>query len=86
VSENEWIGVVDWIQKNWGIIGGLSFLPRANHVYRLAPYETITKEEYETRMSNFPEVDYSKLIAYERQDESDMKRELACAGGVCEIV
>lgn len=86
VSENEWIGVVDWVQKNWGIIGGLSFLPRSNHVYRLAPYETITKEEYETRMSNFPEVDYSKLIAYERQDETEMKKELACAGGVCEIV
>jgi len=86
VSEDEWISVVDWVQKNWGIIGGLSFLPRSNHVYRLAPYETITKEEYEVRMARFPKVDYSKLTAYERQDESDMKRELACAGGTCEIV
>ncbi|MFZ2167919.1 MAG: ATP cone domain-containing protein [Minisyncoccia bacterium] len=86
VSEDEWIPVVDWVQKNWNIIGGLSFLPRSNHVYRLAPYETITKEEYESRMSRFPKVDYSKLTAYERQDESDMKRELACAGGVCEIL
>jgi ribonucleoside-diphosphate reductase alpha chain len=86
VSEDEWISVVDWIQKNWDIIGGLSFLPRTNHVYRLAPYETITKEEYEGRMTRFPKVDYSKLIAYERQDESDMKKELACAGGVCEII
>ena len=42
-------------------------LPR-NHIYRLAPYETITKEEYEARMSRFP--DYSELVAYERQDES----------------
>jgi ribonucleoside-triphosphate reductase (thioredoxin) len=86
VSENEWIGVVDWVQNNWDIIGGLSFLPRSNHVYRLAPYETITKEEYEARLARFPDVDYSQLIAYERQDESDMKRELACAGGTCEIV
>lgn len=86
VSENEWIGVVDWVQKNWNIIGGLSFLPRSNHVYRLAPYEAITKEEYERLMSRFPKIDYSKLTAYERQDESDMKRELACAGGTCEIV
>ena len=85
VSENEWIGVVDWIQRNWDIIGGLSFLPRSNHVYRLAPYETITKEEYESRMSRFPTVDYSKLVAYERQDETEMKKELACAGGTCEI-
>ena len=85
VSEDEWIGVVDWIQKNWDIIGGLSFLPRANHVYRLAPYEAITKEEYEERLTRFPEVDYSQLFAYERQDETEMKKELACAGGVCEI-
>ena len=86
VSDDEWIAVVDWVQKNWEIIGGLSFLPRSNHVYRLAPYETITKEEYETRMARFPKIDFSQLIAYERQDESDMKRELACAGGTCEIV
>lgn len=86
VGEDEWIGVVDWIQKNWDIIGGLSFLPRSNHVYRLAPYETITEKEYEERLARFPKVDYSKLVAYERQDESDMKKELACAGGTCEIV
>ncbi|MCX6790344.1 MAG: ATP cone domain-containing protein [Candidatus Kaiserbacteria bacterium] len=86
VSEDEWISVVDWVQKNWSIIGGLSFLPRSNHVYRLAPYETITKEEYESRMARFPKVDYSKLTAYELQDESDMKKELACAGGTCEIM
>ncbi|MDP2651818.1 MAG: ATP cone domain-containing protein [bacterium] len=86
VGNDEWIGVVDWIQKNWDIIGGLSFLPRSDHVYRLAPYEAITKEEYEKRMSSFPDVDYTKLIAYELHDETEMKKELACAGGTCEII
>lgn len=86
VGTDEWIGVVDWIQKNWDIVGGLSFLPRSSHVYRLAPYEAITKEEYEARIARFPKVDYAKLVVYERQDESDMKRELACAGGTCEAV
>ncbi|MDO8623921.1 MAG: ATP cone domain-containing protein [bacterium] len=86
VSEDEWITVVDWVQRNWDIIGGLSFLPRSKHVYRLAPYEEITKQEYEDKMKRFPKIDYSKLIAYERQDESDMKKELACAGGTCDII
>jgi len=86
VGASEWISVVDWIQKNWDIIGGLSFLPRSDHVYRLAPYEAITKEEYEARMARFPKVDYSKLIAYERQDETEMKKELACAGNACEVI
>jgi len=86
VGEDEWIGVVDWIQKNWDIIGGLSFLPRFEHVLRLMPYEEITKEEYEKRTATFPKVDYSKLIAYELRDETEMKKELACAGGTCEIM
>ena len=31
-------------------------------------------------------IDYSKIITYERQDETEAKKELACAGEVCEIV
>lgn len=85
VGEDEWIGVVDWVQKNWEIIGGLSFLPRFEHVYQLAPYEVISKKQYEELRSKFPVIDYSKLVAYERTDETEQKRELACAGGVCEI-
>lgn len=85
VGDNEWIGVVDWIQKNWNIIGGLSFLPRFDHVYRLAPYEKIDKKQYEELRVKLPLVDYSKLLIYERTDETDQKRELACVGGTCEI-
>ncbi|MEK7558212.1 MAG: ATP cone domain-containing protein [Patescibacteria group bacterium] len=85
VSEDEWIGVVDWIQKNWNIIGGLSFLPRFDHVYRLAPYETIDKKKYEELALSFPSIDYSKLVTYERTDETEQRKELACVGGVCDI-
>ncbi len=85
VGEDEWIGVVDWLQKNWDIIGGLSFLPRFDHVYRLAPYEAIDKKRYEEMAAAFPDIDYAKLIAYERTDETEQKKELACAGGTCEI-
>jgi ribonucleoside-diphosphate reductase alpha chain len=86
VGDDEWIGVVAWVEKNWDIIGGLSFLPRENHVYRLAPYETIDKKTYERLAANMPKVDYSKLILYERTDETDQKKELACVAGTCEIV
>ena len=85
VGEDEWIGAVDWIQKNWGIIGGLSFLPRFDHVYRLAPYETIDKKRHDELVAAFPRIDYSKLISYEHADETEQKRELACIGGVCDI-
>jgi hypothetical protein len=85
VGDNEWIEVADWVYKNWDIVGGLSFLPRSNHVYMLAPYEEITKEHYEELVKRFGNVDYSKLVTYELQDETEMKKELACAGGTCEI-
>ena len=85
IGENEWIAVAHWVYANWDIVGGLSFLPRTNHVYRLAPYEAITKEEYERRASAFPHVNYAKLMSYERADETELKKELACAGGTCEI-
>ena len=85
VGENEWVGVVNWIDENWDIVGGLSFLPRFDHVYRLAPYETITKEEYEKLHAAFPEIDYSKLVTYEHIDETELKKEVACAGGTCDI-
>ena len=86
VGEEEWVSVVAWLFENWDIIGGLSFLPRDNHVYRLAPYEAIDKKTYEVLMKRFPQIDYSKLVIYERTDETEQAKELACAGGTCEIV
>ena len=86
VGDEEWVAVVAWISDNWDIIGGLSFLPRENHVYRLAPYEAIDKKTYERLAAAFPKIDYSKLIIYERTDETEQKKELACAGGTCEII
>ncbi|PIR83965.1 ribonucleoside-triphosphate reductase [Candidatus Kaiserbacteria bacterium CG10_big_fil_rev_8_21_14_0_10_51_14] len=86
VGDEEWVAVVAWISDNWDIIGGLSFLPRENHVYRLAPYEAIDKKSYEQLAARFPVIDYSKLVIYERTDETDQKKELACVGGTCEII
>jgi ribonucleoside-diphosphate reductase alpha chain len=85
VGEDEWISVVDWIQKNWEIIGGLSFLPRFDHVYQLAPYEEINKKRYQELVEAFPVVDYSKLLTYELTDGTEQKKELACIGGLCDI-
>ncbi len=86
VGDNEWIAVANWLYENWDIIGGLSFLPRSDHAYRLAPMEECTKEQYEELLKKVAHIDYSKIILYEKRDETEQKKELACAGGVCEIV
>ena len=86
VGNDEWIAVADWVYKNWDIVGGLSFLPREDHVYKLAPYETIDEKTYKELAKRMEHVDYSKIITYEKQNETDLKKELACVAGVCEIV
>ena len=86
IGENEWLSVANWVYEHWDIVGGLAFLPRSNHTYRLAPYEEITKDRYEELMKTFPKIDYSKIITYEKSDETEQKRELACVSGVCDIV
>lgn len=85
VGDDEWIEVANWIYKNWEIVGGLSFLPRNNHVYELAPYEEIDKIKYEELLEKFSNMDFAQIVSYEKYDETEAKKELACAGGACEL-
>jgi hypothetical protein len=85
IGENEWIAVANWLYEHWDMIGGLSFLPRENHAYLLAPYEEITRERYEEMAAVLPQIDFSQILLYEKEDSTDVKKELACVGGVCEI-
>lgn len=85
VGPDEWISVGNFVYENWDWIGGLSFLPRSEHVYQLAPYEEITKEEYERRVKAIGKIDFSKLSQYEATDNTVGAKELACVAGVCEI-
>ena len=85
VGANEWISVANWLYSNWDMIGGLSFLPREENAYLLAPYEEITKERYEEITSKLPDIDFAQILLYEKEDATDVKKELACVGGVCEI-
>src|SRR3989338_4877996 len=85
VGDDEWLKVADWLYENWDILGGLSFLPRAQHIYALAPYEEIDEKTYKERLKNFPKIDFAQILLYEKDDETEGAKELACVGGVCEI-
>ena len=85
VGENEWLAVASWVYDNWDMVGGLSFLPRSEHVYQLAPYEAITEEKYEEIAKRWESIDFSKIVSYEKLDETQGAKELACVSGVCEI-
>lgn len=84
-GDEEWLPIANFVYENWDQVGGLSFLPRSEHVYQLAPYEEITEEEYNTRKAAFKDIDFSKLSDYEKEDNTVGAKELACVGGNCEV-
>ncbi|MCD6270655.1 ribonucleoside-triphosphate reductase, partial [bacterium] len=83
VGKNEWIKAADWLYKNWDILGGLTFLPRDEYIYQLAPFEEITKEEYKQLISRLPEVDFSQILIYEKDDNTTGAP--GCEGTTCEL-
>jgi hypothetical protein len=84
-KSEEWLTIGDWVYKNWDIVNGISFLPISEHVYEQAPYEKITKEEYDKMAKTFPKIDYSQLGKYETEDNTEGAKSLACQGGACDL-
>ena len=85
-TEDEFFAVCQWIWDNWDIMSGISLLPYDNGTYRQAPYQELTEQEYKELAAAMPEIDWSLLPAFERGDTTTGSQELACTGGVCEVV
>ena len=87
VKEDEWMEVGAWVYKNFDEVSGISFLPKSNHSYVQAPYQEITKEEYEEAHSKMPKnIDWSALSLYEYEDNTTGSQNYACISGECDIV
>jgi ribonucleoside-triphosphate reductase len=85
VREHEWLDVGAWVYKHFDLISGVSFLPHSDHVYKQAPYQEISEEEYEQAMADFPKINWDELEKYETEDNSTVEHELACSAGGCEL-
>jgi ribonucleoside-diphosphate reductase alpha chain len=87
VKEDEWMEVGAWVYKYFDECSGISFLPYSEHTYVQAPYQEITKEEYQEVLSSMPkEIDWKALSLYELEDTTTGTQALACVSGECEIV
>jgi len=87
VHEDEWLGVGSWVFDNFDHIGGVSFLPASEHTYKQAPYQEITKEEYQAWLKKMPSrIDWNMLTLYETEDGTTGSQELSCTAGACDIV
>jgi ribonucleoside-triphosphate reductase len=87
VHEDEWLRVGAWVFDNFDSIGGVSFLPASEHTYKQAPYQEISKEEYEDWVKKSPSnIQWEMLSVYEKEDGTTGTQELSCVAGECEIV
>ena len=83
IKADEWDTVGAWMWENRKHYNGLSVLPYDNGSYVQAPFEDCTKEKYDELSKSLGGIDLSKVV--ELEDLTDLKGELACAGGACEI-
>jgi ribonucleoside-diphosphate reductase alpha chain len=88
VKEDEWMEVGAWVYKNFDEVSGISFLPHSEHTYKQAPYQEISKEEYEDLVAKMPKnIRWEDLSFYETEDGTSTNATLACSSdGNCELV
>lgn len=79
----EWEAVGAWMWENREVYNGLSVLPYFGGSYKQAPFEDITEEEYETRISALKALDLTKVM--EIDDNVEFGQTAACAGGACAV-
>ena len=87
VKEKEWVEVGAWVYKHMDDIGGVSFLPHSEHVYKQAPYQDISEKDYQQLSAAFPKIDWAEFDQYEQaEDTTNGAQEYACTSGVCEVL
>ena len=84
IKEDEWDLVGEWMWENRNAYNGLSVLPYNGGTYTQAPFTDCTKEEYEDLIKTLTNIDLTRVV--ELQDNTDLRGELACANGSCEII
>jgi len=83
LKEDEWLPVGEWMWKNREHYNGLSVLPYWGGTYQQAPFEDITKEEYEERVSRLTSMDLTSIV--EEDDTVNFGQIAACAGANCSV-
>lgn len=87
VRPQEWLAVGHWVYEHWDEVGGLSFLPKDDHIYPLAPIQALTEEDYKEFVASFPRIPWEKFPRYDTGVyQNDIARDYACTGDACQLV
>ena len=71
-----------WDNRNY--YSGISVLPFDNGSYVQAPFETLSEEQFQQKLSELKHINVNEI--FEEEDFTDQKAEAACSGGACELV
>jgi len=84
IKEGEWEEVGKWMWENKETFNGLSVLPYFGGSYTQAPFEDITKEQFDEMVTHLHGIDLSKVVEFD--DNTALGDNIACGAGGCEIV
>jgi ribonucleoside-diphosphate reductase alpha chain len=85
VKDTEWAEISNWMWTNRVHYNGISVLPYNGGTYVQAPFEDIDEAKYYELLPLLEGIDISQVF----EDSNvmiDLKAELACSGGACEIM
>jgi ribonucleoside-diphosphate reductase alpha chain len=83
VKEDEWDTVGEWMWDNRNFYNGLSVLNYNGHSYKQLPFEECDENTYEEMVSHLRALDLTEIV--EEEDETNLKDQVACSGGLCEL-
>lgn len=83
VKEDEWGKVGRWMWQNRYTYNGIAVLPFYGGTHKQLPFEDISAEQFEIMLTTLKKVDITNVL--EIEDNTDLKGEIACGAGGCEI-
>jgi len=78
IKPDEWKEVGEWMWGHRDQFTALSVLPFSDHSYIQAPYEDITKKQYNEMVKHLHAIDLNEVV--ELADNTDLAGEAACGG------
>jgi len=84
IKAGEWKEVGEWMWENRDSYSAMSCLPEDLGTYKQAPFESITKKEFEQLSASVHNIDLINVV--EIGDDTNLVDQAACAGGACEVV
>jgi len=70
--------IKEWLRDNIGKVKSISFLCHSEHGFKQAPYEAITKEQYDMLNSKISPIDFSDISLGSLES-------MECEGGACPV-